>query len=192
MTWTPLLRPEEYITIIIDEINWRSINLKDDILGYRTHTSDERMTFYVNELLDLRLSQAELLMDSKFAESDSLLRDNSKPEVELFINIFNAHQVEIHSLQDETILQRIVEYEKALGILRAKIHSCNKTVGDRLENATEAERSAYTIMARKYKVRPSPFDKPVKAKKTQQQTIDELRAQIAKLSETASNIDDED
>jgi hypothetical protein len=190
--WTPLLRPEQYITIIIYEQQWRKIHLKDDVLGYRTHLSDDRMAFYVNELLDLRLTQAEIMMDSKFAESDSVLRDNSKEYVELFIDIFTRTQVEIHDLQDETICQRIEAHEKALGILRAQIHSCHKTIEERLKNKTEAERNAYTIMARKYKVRPSPFDKVAKPKKTQQQTIDELRAQIAKLSATASNIDDED
>jgi hypothetical protein len=110
----------------------------------------------------------------------------------LFINIFCTRQVENHSLQDETILQRIVDNEKALGILRATIHSDHKTLEDRLKNKTNAEREAYTIMARKYKVRPSPFDKVIKPKKTQQQTIDELRAQIAKLSVIANSDEDDE
>jgi hypothetical protein len=71
MTWTPLLTPENYITIIIEEYQWRAINLKDDVLGYRTHVSDDRLNWYLEQFLDLRLTQAEVMMDSKFAESDS-------------------------------------------------------------------------------------------------------------------------
>jgi len=192
-----LLAPRKYLNALIEEIQWRSGShtwswldpktgeyvqqqTEANLTAENKRINDERLEFFYEKFLAIEEDEMDLPIDS----------DDKIKNVELFIDIFNRHQMDIRFLQDEAILQRIQSYETALGSLRAQLHSCHSTLDARLSDATTAEREAFTIIARKYKVKASPFDK-VSKPKAKTKTREELQAQLAAL-QAQLLADDED
>jgi hypothetical protein len=166
---------------------------------YKTEQCELR-NFHLSSLADHLVycySNHDILYEFQYYErinqvGDRMSCDNNQiDDVELWIDVFNRHQTEIRSLKDEAILERIQRYEKALGRLRAMVHSCNSTLEDRYSAATLAEKENFQVIARKYKVRNSPFDKPKKEKRPVD-TLESLQAQLAMLQKRKAAITDED